>query len=159
MNTSIQELPEMRVAFIHNVGPYAGDKELFSRLFTQLSGWIGERNAFTPETVFLSAYYDDPSTTPPEEHRLDVCAIVSEGIEGSGDVKIQTLPGGKYMVGSFTAKGPEDYQKAWNDIWEEELPKHNQIPDFERPFYEIYRSDSKSDPEGKHEVEICVAVK
>lgn len=113
----------------------------------------------TPETVFLSAYYDDPAVTPPDKQRLDVCATVAEGVEGSGDVNIQMLPGGKYVVGAFTAKGPEDYQKVWNDLWEGWLPENNYTPDFERSFYEIYRSDPHSDPEGKHEVEICIVVK
>lgn len=158
MDVKIQDLPEMNVAYIHYVGNYVGNSELFGKLFTQLGGWAGQKGLMGPDSLFLSAYYDDPEKTDPEKLRLDVCATVPDGTEGEGEIKVQKLPGGKYAVASFEMKGSEDYMNAWNEVHKKWLPESGEQSD-ERPFYEIYRSDPKADPEGKHKVDICVPLK
>jgi len=156
MNIEIQDLPAMKVAYLHNVGNYVGNSELFGKLFTQLGNWAGPKGLFGPDTVFMSAYYDDPEKTNPDELRLDVCMTVPEGTEVEGDIHSQTLPGGKYAVYREEMKGPEDYKKAWQDFYKEWIPQSGEEVDMTRPFYEIYRSDPKQDPEGKHLVDICI---
>ena len=158
MEVKIQELPEMNVAHIHYVGNYVGNSKLFEKFFNQLGGWAGPKGLFGSDTVFLSAYYDDPEKVDPDKLRLDVCMTVPEGTSGEEDIEVKKMPGGKYAVAQFEMKGPEDYKNAWNKVYKEWLPQSGETPD-ERPYYEIYRSDPKQDPEGKHLVDICIPLK
>ena len=66
MNVEIKEIPAMNLAAIHHVGNYIGDAALFEKLFSQLGQWAGPKGLFGPDTVFLSAYNDDPETTDPD---------------------------------------------------------------------------------------------
>ena len=69
----IKEIKERNVACVSFVGNYLGNTKVFDDLFTKLLGWAGPQQLMGPDTILMSAYYDDPSVTPPEELKLDVC--------------------------------------------------------------------------------------
>ncbi len=66
----VKELDERTVAYVSFVGNYMGNTGVFEELINKLCGWAGPRQLFGPDTVFISAYYDDPGVTPPEKLRL-----------------------------------------------------------------------------------------
>jgi len=112
MNVStphVQENDAREVAYVSFFGNYLGNTRVFENLFGTLCGWAGERQLIMPETIFLSAYYDDPDTTPPEELRVDVCMTIpprSAHPRGRGDTQTDTPgreicrdTGGTYRTG------------------------------------------------------------
>lgn len=154
----ITELEEKNVASVSFVGNYIGNVEVFEGLFTKLCGWAGPKQLIGRDTLFLSAYYDDPGVTPPEELKLDVCMTITDDVEVEGDVKKQKLPGGKYVVMRAELTGPEEYAPAWEKMVEWLIQNDLEI-DISRASYEIYLNSPEEHPENHHILDICMSVK
>ena len=56
-------------------------------MFTKLLGWAGPQQLMGPDTILMSAYYDDPSVTPPEELKLDVCMTIEDDAKVEGEIR------------------------------------------------------------------------
>ena len=154
----IKELKEKSVAFVSFTGNYIGNTQIFADLFNKLCGWAGPKNLMGPDTVFLSAYYDDPRITPPDKLKLDVCMSVSEDTAVDGEIQKQMLSGGKYVIMHTELSGPEEYGPAWNDVVEW-VENNNYEIDISRPCYEIYLNNPEEHPEKHHIIDICLSVK
>ena len=150
----IVELPERTFAFIRNVGPYQGNTELFGRLFNEVVGWMTPKNLMLPTSECLSMYHDDPETVPAAEQRISVGFTVPEGTKGEGNIQIMKIPAGKFFIGSFEIFANE-YGQAWEEVMK--YVAENKL-NVGGPMYESYKNDPKTHPEGKHVVDICVAV-
>lgn len=153
----ITDLEETTVAYVSFVGNYVGKPEVFAELFGKLAGWAGPKQLFGPDTRFISAYYDDPGVTPPEELKLNVCMTIDDDVEVDGDIQKQKLPGGKYVVMRAELTGPEEYAPAWIEIVEWIDEKELTI-DLSRASYEIYLNDPEQHPENHHILDICMSV-
>ena len=154
----IKELSERWVAFISYTGNYIGNPQIFEDLFKRLGAWAGVKGLITPRSVFLSAYYDDPNITPPDELKLDACMSIPEEVHVDEDVQKKLLPGGKYAVMHCELANPEDFETAWNQVvgWAEE---NNCRIDLLRPSYEIYLNNPEEHPDKLHLINICLSVK
>jgi len=158
MDVEVRKIPEMEVAYIRNIGAYVGDSGIFEKLFKRLCKWAGARDLFSPDTRFLSVYYEDPKITDEDKLRMDVCMTVPKGTKADGEVGIQKLEAGKYAVTRFEIKEPCEYKEAWDSVYRNWLPESGYQPD-NKPSYEIYQNDQKEHPEGIQIVDICVPVK
>jgi AraC family transcriptional regulator len=134
----VEELPAFTVAYVRHVGPYAGDAELFGRLFGRLGQWAGPRGLIAKDARWLAMYHDDPEITPAEKLRLSVCLSVPAGTQGERDVNVMEIPAGKSAVARFSLDRSE-YAAAWNWFMGEWLPASGYQPD-DRPCYEVYLS-------------------
>ena len=151
----VTEMADMPVAYIRHIGPYAGDGELFGRLFEQLFTWAGPRGLLqNPEMQVLSIYHDDPEITPDEKLRVEVCITVPEDTPVDGEVGKMVLPGGKYAMARFELASDE-YPDAWAAVCSGWLPESGYQPD-DRPAFELYLNDPKEHPEGKCILDICL---
>ncbi len=139
INIEIREIQPMNVAAIRHIGPYIGDAELFGRLFSRVCEWAGPKGLMTPDTNYVSVYYENPQVTPPEKHRLDVCITVPEGTEGGDDIEVHELPGGMYAFGVTEVEKPEDYMKAWEELSAWVVNSDYDMDD--RPAYELYEGE------------------
>lgn len=148
-------LPKRTLAYIRNIGPYMGDTELFKRLFNKVSGSLAKRNLFGPNSEAITVYHDDPETVAPEKQRISVGFTVADGTQPDDDIQILGLPEGDFVVGSFELL-PSEYGEAWTNTFafmgEEGLQPTGLM-------YESYKSDPKEHSDGRHKVDICVAVK
>lgn len=155
---TVTQFPKRTFAYVRNVGPYMGDSALFERLFNQVMAWAGPKGLMQrPGMESISVYHDDPEKVPAEKSRISVGFTVPEGTLPEGDIQIMELPAGKYAVGSFELL-PHEYGTAWKEIYEfifgEKL-----TPTSDGPVYESYKNDPRQHPEGRHAVDICVALK
>ncbi|WP_135612501.1 GyrI-like domain-containing protein [Methanococcoides sp. AM1] len=153
----IAEIEGRTVAYVSFVGNYVGNVEVFAELFGKLGNWAGQKQLMGQDTLFMSAYYDDPGVTPPEELKLDACMTIDDDVEVEGEVKKQKLPGGKYVVMRAELTGAEEYGPAWEKIVEW-LMQNNLEIDMSRPSYEIYLNNPEDHPEKHHILDICMAV-
>ncbi|MBN2192983.1 MAG: AraC family transcriptional regulator [Polyangiaceae bacterium] len=153
----VKDLPAMDVLYVRHIGPYAGQSELFGKLFASLMKYAGPRGLLGPDTLPLSVYYDDPDVTDESKLRLDCCITVPPGTQATGEVGQNRLPGGRYAVARFELL-PELYGAAWDAVMGGWLPESGYQAD-DRPSYELYRNDPKQHPEGKQIVDLCVPVK
>lgn len=160
LNTTvkIETLDAMEVAYLRHIGPYQGDDQLFSSLFTKLFAWAGPRNLINfPQTQTLSVYHDNEPLTDDDKLRLSVCITVPKGTPAEGEIGRMTLSGGTYAVARFELLPPE-YADAWDMVMADWLPQSGYQSD-DRPCLEIYQNNPEDHPEGRHIVDICIPVK
>lgn len=154
----IKEIEERNVAYVSFVGNYLGNAGVFHDLFNKLCSWAGPKQLIGPDTIFMSAYYDDPGVTPPEELKLDVCMTIKNETEAEGEIKKKQLPGGKYVVMRAELTGSEEYGPAWEKVVEWMIQNNLEI-DMSRASYEIYLKSPEEHPEKHHILDICMPVK
>jgi AraC family transcriptional regulator len=96
------------VAFVRHVGPY--DKLLdpdspMSLLWDELFKWGNANKLINADSLLIGIPQDDPSITPPEKQRFDVCVQIPEFRNPSGHIGCQTISAGMFGVsrhyGSF----------------------------------------------------------
>jgi len=96
------------VAFVRHVGPY--DKLLdkdspMSLLWDELFEWGNANKLINVDSLLIGIPQDDPSITPPEKQRFDVCVQIPEFRNPSGHIGCQTISAGMFGVcrhyGSF----------------------------------------------------------
>ena len=138
VSVGVEEVPEMTVACVRHVGPYAGDTKLFEGLFGRLGQWARPRGLLSPDSQWLTVFHDDPNITPQEKLRISACVTVPKGTPGEGDVSIMVLPAGRCVLAHYSLL-PSEYEEAWNWLMGEWLEKSGYQPD-DRPCYEVYRS-------------------
>ena len=90
------------VAFVRHVGPY--DKLLdkgspMSLLWEELFAWGNANQLINADSLLIGIPQDDPSITPPEKQRFDVCVQIPEFRNPSGHIGCQTISAGTFGVG------------------------------------------------------------
>jgi AraC family transcriptional regulator len=159
VSVEVKDQPAKHYAYIRHIGPYAGDSDLFERLFTQLMTWAAPRGLYRPpETEWLSIYHDNPDLTDEDKLRTDVCLTVPEDTVVEGEIGKGVLPAGKYAMARFEIN-PDEYGEAWDIVYGEWLPDSGYQPDEGGPCFELYRGSPEEHPEGKHVFDLCLMVK
>jgi AraC family transcriptional regulator len=90
------------VAFVRHVGPYDKllDKESpMSVLWDELFEWGNANKLINADSLLIGIPQDDPSITPPEKQRFDVCVQIPEFRNPSGHIGCQTISAGMFGVG------------------------------------------------------------
>ena len=157
LQVDVKQLAPMHVAYVRHVGPFQENTALFEQLFGRICGWAGPRGLLSPDTRFLSIYHDNPEITEAQKLRLDVAVTVPESTKVDGEIGRQKLEGGTYAVTRVRIHAKQ-YMEAWDSLMGGWLPSSGYQPD-DRPCFEVSLNDPKTDPEGMHDVEICLAVK
>jgi AraC family transcriptional regulator len=142
MKIEFKELSPIRVATLRHIGPY---NQIGAKI-GELCKWGGEHGAGGPDNDVMAIYYDDPQTTPPEKLRSDAALKVDGTVQAEGDVKIATIEGGLYAVGTYIGSYCGIAQ-AWGDF----MAQLGQMGRKSRPLpcFEIYVSDPCSTPEAE----------
>lgn len=153
----VETIEPMTVAYVRHVGPYAGNAALFGELFGKLCGWAGPRGLLGPQAKMLTIYHDNPEVTEESKLRISVCVTVPPGTQGSGEVGVMELPGGKYVAARFELSSDE-FGAAWSWLMGTWFPSSGYQPD-DRPCFEVCLNDPQSHPEKKHIVELWESVR
>lgn len=149
MNIKVETLPNYRIAYVRQVGPY-GPANI--QPMQKLKKWAAANNLFSKTSIILGISHDNPETTLPENCRYDAGIVISADYQIDKFVDESKLFGGKYAI--FTVKHTaEDIQKAWSGIFSELSNYGYQIDD--RPIIERYIVEMVSN----HYCEICVPIK
>ncbi|NLV72709.1 MAG: GyrI-like domain-containing protein [Actinobacteria bacterium] len=153
----VKNVPEMHVAYLRHVGPYAGDTALFGRLFGQLFSWAGPRGLMGLDTKVMSIYQDDPDSTEAERLQVDAAITVPVGTPTDGEIGTRTIPAGTYAVGHFEIL-PQEYSEAWQTMMGRWLPESGRQSG-DGPCLEIYLNEAGDNPESTHIVELYAPVR
>lgn len=151
----IKDYPKRKLAYVSHTGPYKGDTALFGRLFTKVLSWAEPKGVMNDPTMETITVYHDSNAVPEEKQRISVGYTVPADTTVDGEIKAMDLPEHSFLVGSFEIL-PHEYGEAWGYMFdyvrEKELkPSYNLM-------YESYQNDPSSHPEGKHIVDICIAL-
>jgi len=98
----LEHVRPLIVAFVRHVGPY--DKLLdkgspMSLLWEELFEWGNANHLINADSLLIGIPQDDPSITPPEKQRFDVCVQIPEFRNPSGHIGCQTIAAGTFGVG------------------------------------------------------------
>jgi AraC family transcriptional regulator len=157
-NVEVRDIPEMHVAYVRHVGPYAGDVQLFERLFNKLCAWAGPRGLLqSPDAKFINIYHDNPDITDDKKLRMDVCVTVPPDTQVDGEIGKAVIPAGKNAIAHFEINA-DQFGDAWNAVYGGWFPESGYQPD-DRPCFELCLNSPKDHPEGKHIVDIYAPVK
>jgi AraC family transcriptional regulator len=157
MKVEVKHVPEMHVAYLRHIGPYAGDGALFDRLFKRLFTWAGPRGLVGPQTIPVSVYDDDPDITDETKLRVDIAITVPAGTNTDGEVGTRTLPAGTYAVAHVEIL-QHQFTEAWDLLMGRWLPESGyQAGD--GPCFELYLNEPDQHPEGRHIVDLYQPVK
>ena len=136
MNMHLETILETTAVCLHRMGPYGGDNR---DLMERLKAWAA-RNGLMETSVILGIAWDDPSQTPPEHCRYDVCLVPAGDVpEPDPGMFRGLLPGGRYACfqGPHTPEGVRD---LWNGSFTG-LAELGFRPDQARPVMERYRPE------------------
>ncbi|MFC1953639.1 GyrI-like domain-containing protein [Chloroflexota bacterium] len=157
-DVEVKEVQEMNIAYIRHIGPYAGDEQLFGKLFNKLCTWAGPRGLLnSPDTKFITIYHDNPDITDESKLRTDVCITVPPDTGIDGEIGKAAIPAGYYAIAHFEINA-DQFGDAWNAVYGGWLPESGYQPD-DRPCFELYLGEPSQHPEGKHLVDIYAPVK
>jgi AraC family transcriptional regulator len=153
----VKEVPAFTLAYVRHTGPYAGDSELFGRLFGRIMSWAGARGLLGPESRVVSVYHDNPGLTEPDKLRVSVGVSVPDDTPVDGEIGKMAIPGGTWAVAGFEL-AEDEYAAAWDAVFRGWLPDSGYQPT-DGVCYEQYLNDPAQHPEHKCIVNICVPVK
>lgn len=151
MNSKVETIPNYRIAYVRQTGPYGPAN---TQAMEKLKQWAHEKKLLTESAVILGIPQDNPETTPPEQCRYDACIVISKDylVDTHDSISEGELLGGKYAIFQINHTA-EDVQKAWAGIFSELQNKGYQMDN--RPVLERYSGDMIDN----HQCEICVPVK
>ncbi|MBV6682723.1 GyrI-like domain-containing protein [Rossellomorea sp. RS05] len=114
MDMMIEEIPELRIAYFRNIGPYGGEAN--KELMEKVKSWA-RKNDLLESSVILGIPQDHPDLTPPEACRYDTAVVIALDFEVRGEAMEGTFPGGTYAV--FTLDHTEEAITEW---WKHMIP-------------------------------------
>lgn len=156
-NIRVETFPKRLLACVKNVGPYKGDTKLFESLFTKVRNWAEPKGLLASlKTEAISIYHDNTDQVPEEKQTISVGFTVPEGTQVDEGIESLEISKGIFLVGSFEIL-PTEYEEAWNEMMN--FMKKGKINPLDGGIvYESYKNDPRTHPEGKHIVDICIAV-
>jgi AraC family transcriptional regulator len=157
VNVTVEDMPDLEVAYVRYTGRYQGMGEVFADLFARLMRWAQPRELVGPETWVLAVYHDNPSITEDDKLRVSACVTVPEDTPPSGDVGRMRLAGGRCAVGRFEL-GEKDYPEAWYALAAGWLPDSGYEPDDRHPLERFPIGATTASPD-KEAVEIWLPVR
>jgi len=152
---TVENLPDLEVAYVRYTGRYQGQVEVFDKLFKRLFAWAEPRGLVKSDSWVLAVYHDNPGITEDGDLRVSVCLDVPPDVAPGGDIGRMKIAGGTAAIGHFVL-GALDYSQAWQAMvsW---LPESGYEPADRHPF-ERYFVGRDSAP-GKELVDICLPVR
>lgn len=113
MNMKMENIPNYRLAYVRQVGPYGPAN---AQAMETLKRWAADRHLLTESAILLGIPQDRPETTLPENCRYDACIVISADVALDDTVEEGEFTGGEYAV--CTVKHTtEEVQKAWAAVF------------------------------------------
>lgn len=163
MHVEVKNLPTYHVAYIRHISGYSKGEfsGAINASFQRVCAWAAARDLFRPGALVIGVPYDNPDITPNDRCRYDACVTVpAELSEGSGEVGVEDIPGGKYAVGRIEVSAQETSKigEAVDRMYGEWLPASGYTVD-DKPALEIYY-DNPEKPQGTWiSMDYCIPVK
>jgi len=132
MNIKVDHLPNYRIAYVRQVGPYGPHNV---KVMEKLKSWAKKKGLFNKDSTILSIPRDNPEVISPENCRYDAGIVISNGYRINNEVGEDRLIGGQYAIYRVRHTA-EEIQKAWDLIFVELLNKGYLVDS--RPMFERY---------------------
>lgn len=136
---SLQTLPDTRVAYLRQTGPYG---PTVAGLWQRFMIWCGNQGLLSPRRPALYGIsLDNPEFTAPDTCRYNACIAVADAFVPSGEIRVQTIPGGRYACAEFKGNASE-VSAAWQWLCGAWIAGSGYQFD-DRPVFELYPPDGE----------------
>lgn len=142
----------------------------FGSAFTRLWAEVKTQGLFSAGIEHIGIYHDDPGSTDPGKLRADICLVIRKPAVAAGEVRVKTIPGGRYAV--FTHIGPyNEVGAVYDAIYGEWVPANCTCGDDcpcgddckcalrDEPVFEKYCNDPVKTAPEKLKTEIYIPIK
>jgi len=162
MDVEVKNLPFYHVAYIRHITGYSKGEfnSDLNQAFQRVCAWAAARDLFGPTTLVIGIPYDNPDITPNDRCRYDACVTVPAEIrEGSGEVGVMDISGGKYAVARISVSSAETRKigETTDRMYGEWLPSSGFTVD-DRPALEIYYDNPDHAPSEWITMDFCVPI-
>ncbi|HEY8026412.1 MAG TPA: AraC family transcriptional regulator [Burkholderiaceae bacterium] len=145
----IAHIPATRVAYIRHVGPYGAST---NGLWARTAQWMQESGL--QDLVRFGMGLDDPSFTPPEKCRYDICVALPPSFVPPPPILTKTIAEGKYAILRFDGHADQS-NRAWHYLLGHVVSsgKYKVAP---MPAFERYDVDMPNPDERRQNCELCL---
>lgn len=163
MKVEVKVFPAYHVAYIRHITGYSKGvaSDEIAQAFQRVCGWALAHDLFRPGALVIGIPYDNPEITPNDRCRYDACVTIPEAVqEGSGEVGIEDISGGKYAVCHIEVSAQETQKigETVDQMYGEWLPASGFTVE-DQPALEIYY-DTSNHPQGSWiSMDYCIPVK
>lgn len=113
LKIQIEQLPELWVAYIRNVGPYGLQPTL--KTLQRITRWARSRKLLEGGRV-LGIPWHNPRVTPHEDCWYDACVSVLQGFQSDHpSISVQIIQAGTYLVRECRAESG-DLETPWQEF-------------------------------------------
>jgi len=152
---TIQKLKPISVAFIRHLGAY---EKVDTGQYDTLIRWADANGLYTGDNLLLGVGHDDPSITPTEKVRFDVCLSVTGSFPVTGNIGAQTLPGGHFATMTYVGPLDAGFTQVYH-IFFEQLAQIKTVQLIGLPVIEIYRTSRINPAYALNVTDIFIPVK
>jgi AraC family transcriptional regulator len=154
MNSQIEvkELPEIKLAGIMHIGK----PEKIDNTYETLFKWAYSKGITNfPDFKAVTIYHDNPRITETSKVRQSACVTINGDFSTDGEISKLVIQKGRFAIGHFEIS-PVQFPKAWESmcVWVIE----NGYAFKDGDYFEIYHNDSRTHPEQKFIVDICIPI-
>jgi AraC family transcriptional regulator len=152
MAVTIEDRAPLRIAYLSHVGPHNQIGPTFERLYA----WAAPRGLTGPHAVGVAVYLDDANSAPAAALRSEAGVSVAADVEGEGEVRVRTVPGGRCAVQLL--RGPyAGLNGAYADLFAWLAESGEQRAD--APIVEVYLNDPHTTAKADLVTEICLPLR
>lgn len=151
-------LSDMHIAYVRNIGSYAGDSKLFHFLYKKLMKWAESAGVVNyPVTKDIVIYHDSLGITEHDKLRISVGITIPKNTKVKGEIGSLDISKGKYILCRFEVHNDE-YGKAWTQVFRSILPQRGLQPD-DGYCFELYPPNCYNKEKDSTSVDIYVPIK
>lgn len=147
----VKNISEMHLATVKSIGV-----QNMVNAYDRLIAWAIAKNLFQKENVkMITVYHDSFRTTPPDMVRMSAGMLMEEPMIADGDFLPETIPSGKYIVGSYLIPH-EEFGNAWRSLFQ--WMNENGYQFKNTPPFEMYHNNYQNHPEKKSMVDFYIPI-
>lgn len=154
-----QSLDDQLLYYLRHTGSYAGDGELFAKLYRRLIGCL-DRTILPcdSDSRFAVVYHDPLGLAASNSLRISLGLLSQKQVSGElpGGLSVMKLKGGCYLIASFLLEEYR-YGEAWSLVYRRLLPSWGYEP-ADTYAFERYAPDCYDRESGLCRLDICVPV-
>lgn len=157
MDIRTEILPDYEVLFVEETGPY---QEKAGLAWQRLWDWVAQRNLQSRIRIPIGYGLDNPKLIPADMLRYYACVGLEgefEADEANGIGK-RLLSGGRFAIHCMTgpySQMPERFEQMHDHV----LGQEEMVPDYSRPFYEIYLNDPQIVGLENTRTDLCIPIR
>jgi AraC family transcriptional regulator len=158
-NIRVCRLPDFRVAYLRQIGPYQAGLTLSA--WQRFSRWAAMHGMVSADSVGVLLPHDNQYIVAPEHFRLDAGMIVDRDYVPDELLDTYDVPGNDYLVAEFTGR-LEDDLLASEYLWQHWIPSHA-LEQAHGPVFRRFRFTDWNQPSLNRDsvlrYEICIPIK